>query len=244
MNQENILNKIDRLSYLFADLAIEPNTFSLYPDKKAETEELMTEITDFMVENPGKLFFHEDSERLKKYEIVVDVLWETFNSDQIFDKLHDSGYSSLLSDMMLSFSSRVKMLKPTFISVKPDSTEFSMYFEEAMKAWLYGVPNASLFICFSVIEEVLKDRLCQINVDYVYELKDSYNPKGVWRVSFNRIIMAAKSEGLINFQEKNILFDIKKKRNDSIHNLAPVSDEEVYEAIMQTKKIVEKLLQS
>lgn len=243
MNQEHILNKLDRLSNLFADYVIEPNTFTLYPEKKTETEELMIQITDFLVENPGKLFFHEDSESLKRYETVVDLLWNTFDSDEIFDKLHDSGYSGLLSDMMLSYSRRVKMLKPTFISVKPDSTEFSMYFEEAMKAWLYGVPNAALFICFTVVEDVLKDRLRQINVDYVYELKDSYNPKGVWRVSFDRIIMAAKNEGLINYQEKNILFDIKKKRNNSIHDLAPVSDEEVYDAIMQTKKIVEKLLQ-
>ena len=243
MNQQNIFSKLDRLGELFVDMLIEPNTLSLYPDKQAETGELMTEISDYLVEYPGKLFYHEDPERLKKYKFVVDVLWETFDSDQIFDKLHDSGYSSLLSDMMLSFSSRVRMLKPTFISVKPDSTEFSMYFEEAMKAWLYGVPNAALFICFTVIEDVLKDRLCQLNVDYVYELKDPDNPKGVRTISFDRIIMAAKTEGLINNREKNILFDIKKMRNDSIHNLAPVSDKEVYDAIMNIKKIVEKLLQ-
>lgn len=54
--------------------------------------------------------------------------------------------------------------------------------------------------------------------------------------------MAAMDEGLINKKEKNILFKIKKLRNNSIHNLASVTDSEVYEAIMQTKKIVEKLL--
>jgi len=144
--------------------------------------------------------------------------------------------------MLGDFSERVKMLNPTFISINSETTEFSNYFEEAMKACLYGLSNAALIICFAVIEDLLKDRLCQKDVSYVYELKDPENPQGVKQVSYDRLIMSALNEEIIDRSEKNELFRIKKLRNDSIHRLETVTDSQVYDAIIETKKIVEKLL--
>lgn len=242
MGNQSIVDKIDRLGDLFADMLSDPEMFDVKPDKKDETDKLIADIVDYLVWFPGALFFDENQARHKRNETVIEFLWKIVDSDEIFDELLSGGYSGLLANILGDFSERVKMLKPTFISINPETTEFSSYFEEAMKAWLYGLSNAALIICFAVIEDLLKDRLCQVDIEYVYELKDPNNPKGVKRVSYDRIIMAAMDEGLINKKEKNILFNIKKLRNNSIHNLTSVSDSEVYDAIIHTKRIVEKLL--
>jgi len=242
MDDKRIVDKIDRLGDLFADMLSDPDVFDVSAEKKEETNKLIEDIVDYLVWYPGALFYDENHARHKRNEVVIDLLWKIVDSDQIIDELFSGGYSGLLANMLGDFSERVKMLKPTFISVNPETTEFSSYYEEAMKAWLYGLSNAAIIICFAVIEDLLKDRLCQVDIEYVYELKDPNNPKGVKQLSYDRIIMAAMGEGLINKKEKNILFNIKKLRNNSIHSLTSVSDSEVYDAILQTKRIVEKLL--
>lgn len=242
MGNQNIVDKIDRLGDLFADMLSDTDVFNVSPDKKEETEKLIEDIVDYLVWFPGALFFDENHDRHKRNEAVIELLWKIVDSDEIFDELLSGGYSGLLANMLGDFSERVKMLKPTFISINPETIEFSNYFEEAMKAWLYGLSNAALIICFALIEDLLKDRLCQVDVDYVYELKDPNNPKGVKQVSYDRLIMSALKEGIIDRSEKNTLFRIKKLRNDSIHRLETVTDSQVYEAIIETKQIVEKLL--
>ncbi len=242
MSKEDILNKIDRLGDLFVDMMTDQELFQLSDEKKDETNSLMTEIIDYLIWFPGRLFFDENKSRQKRNKVVIDFLWITLEPNDIFDELLSGGYTGLLSNMLDDFSKRVKMLKPTFISVNPESNEFSNYFDEAMKAWLYGLPNASLIICFSLLENLLKDKLCQKDCTYVYELKDPSNPKGVKQVSYDRIIMSSLNEGIINKNEKNILFQIRKLRNNSIHELNSVTDSEVYDAIIQTKDIVERLL--
>lgn len=243
MDKQSIIEKIDRLGDLFADMLSNPEMFDVSQDKKEETDKLIADIVDYLVWFPGALFFDGNHARLKRNEAVIEFLWIIVDSDEIFDELLSGGYSGLLANMLGDISERVKMLKPTFISINPETTEFSNYFEEAMKAWLYGLSNAALIICFAVIEDLLKDRLCQVDIDYVYEFKDPNNPKGVKQVSYDSIIKAAMEEDLINKKEKNILFKIKKLRNNSMHSLASVSDSEVYDAIIHTKRIVEKLLQ-
>jgi|GEM_PF-7021362 hypothetical protein len=242
MSDHYIVEKINRLGELFADMISNPEVFNISSNKAEETNELIKEIVDYLVWFPGALFYDSDHTRLKRNEAVIKMLWLVVDSDEIFDELLSGGYSGLLANMLGDFSNRVRMLKPTFISIKPETTEFSQYFQEAMKAWLFGLSNSALIICFAVIEDLLKDRLCQVNIDYVYELKDPSNPKGVKQVSYNRIIMKAMDEGLITKQEKNNLLKIKKLRNNSIHSLTPISDSDVYEAIIHTKCIVEKLL--
>lgn len=243
MSNHEIVDKIDRLGDLFADIASETTMFSISPEVKDETDKLMEEVVDYLVNSPGTLFYDNDHYRHKRSEAVVELLWKVTDSDEVFDQLLSGGSTGLFASKIRDYSKRVRMLKPTFTSIDPENTKFSRYFEEAMNAWLHGLPNAALIISFAILEDLLKDGLRRRNPEYVYDLIDPDDPKGVNPVSNSRIIKSAFDEGLIDEQEMDILNHIRKLRNDSLHNLDTPSDEEVYEIIIQTKEIVESLLQ-
>ena len=243
MNNHEIVDKIDRLGDLFADIASETTMFSISPEVKDETDRLMEEVVDYLVSSPGALFYDNNHSRHKRSEAVVELLWKVTDSEEVIDQLLSGGSTGSFSNKIRDFSKRVRMLKPTFISIDPENTKFSRYYEEAMNAWLHGLPNAALIISFAILEDLLKDGLRRRNPEFVYDLIDPDDPKGVNPVSNSRIIKSAFDEGLIDQQEMDILNHIRKLRNDSLHNLDSVSDEEVYEIIIQTKEIVESLLE-
>jgi hypothetical protein len=111
-----------------------------------------------------------------------------------------------------------------------------------MQSWLFGLNNSALILCCSILESLLKEKLCQIDVDLVYDLSDRKNLKGIKQLPLPKLIQNAYSAGMLDKEDKKVASRIKDLRNDSVHKLKNVSYKEVYDAIMSTKALVEKFL--
>jgi hypothetical protein len=111
-----------------------------------------------------------------------------------------------------------------------------------MRSWLFGLNNSALILSCSILESLLKEKLSAISVNYVYDFSDNKNLSGIRQFPLENLIRNASKTGLLDKQETDIAFTIKNLRNNVIHKLQRISQQQAYEAIMNTKDLVEKLL--
>jgi len=189
-------------------------------------------IIDLLILNPGKLIYFPDPDLIKEAEYAFNIIWDNVDTDELFTALH----SDVMVGITVDYIHRAIKLKPTLVSVKPDN-QTSVYFQDAMHSWLFGLNSAALILCCSIIENLLKQKL-------------SRKPNLVWESSGNRLkerklselINNAANEGLLDKSVKKMAHDIRLLRRDAVHRLKPISSNEAYNAIMNTKKIIEQLL--
>lgn len=190
MSKHRLLAKIDDL-------------YSGLTDFEADTEqeklqELRLDILDGLLNTPGALLHVKDEEQLKKYKLLIDFIWETVDQGELLEEFHGGRFVDNLTNTTGLITSRFMNLRPTFISINPENTQFKTYFEKAMQAWVYGLDQAALILCFSILEDTLKDQLRLVDPSYVYELMGSNNAEGVKTVSFGKIIKSAYEVYLIS----------------------------------------------
>lgn len=207
-----------------------------------KTGNLIEEIIDDLIWEPGTLIYFEDADFLRFAKKTVTSIWSDLDVDEMFDEMTSGGYSGLLVNMVGDYIERAKLLRPTFISINPENTDIPIYFREAMRSWLFGLNNAALILCCTILESLIKEKLLGFDVDYVYDLADRKSFKAIKQFSLGRLIHNAHEAGLIGKKEKKIASDIRYLRNDSVHKMRPVSSQQTYNAIMDTKVFVEKLL--
>ncbi len=241
MSDQWILNKLDELKQILLEYLDESDDVSSGEEKDDRFNELVCEVMVSMIEKPGVLLYIKEESKRNHYKALIELVWKFVDPEKIYQSLSDENYETL-HFIAEGLSKRVVKLKPTVVSVDPKYSEFTSYLDEAISAWLHGLDNASLILCFSVLENIIKDKLCKINIDYVYELNNPSDPYGVKSFSFDAIIKNAYREKLISKKQKNALFRIKKKRNSSVHNMTSISSTEAYEIIQETKEIIECLL--
>lgn len=242
MGKQSIQEQIDELGDLFGEMLSDQEMFKLDEAKRERTNKLMISIKEQVVSFPGRLIYEENPKKLKKNQAGIDLLWKTIDEDEIFDEIISGGYAGLLAHSMGDYAARAKKLKPTFISVNPIDKDFPVFFEEAMNCWLYGSNRASIILCFSILEDLLKEKLLEIDDQLVYKLSSSDKLNKVRVYPSYILIKNAYKKFLITKDQKDSLFIIKNKRNDIVHNLHSVNSSETYEMIIQTKEIVEHLL--
>tara|TARA_R110002124_G_scaffold89692_1_gene229294 strand:+ start:8808 stop:9545 length:738 start_codon:yes stop_codon:yes gene_type:complete len=242
MRQEKLKKNIEELGNLFSDMITDETMFSLDEEKKERANELIKSISEYLISFPGTLIYESDAKKVQRNKAVIDLLWETVETDHIFDEIISGGYFGLLVQVMSDYAYRAKQLKPTFIGINPDNTEFATFFDEAMNCWLFGLKNASMILCFTILEETLEEALCQVKLDYVYELKNPSNPKSIVVTKFRKLISDAHKEELITSEQATFLKTFTKKRNNAVHRLYSVTDSEALDYIIKTKETIEHLL--
>ena len=208
--------------------------------KKTDNEklELLMSIRRELVFSPGTLIFFKDPSELKAAEFVMDFIWDTMDSEEIWKEI---GY--LFVDLEEDYVDRAKKLKPILISINPQNTEFQTYFDEAMKAWLFGLNNSAIILCFAILEDILVSELRDIDPDLALELKRvDGKEKGVKNKKLAILIKNAFERNLVDDREYAILDELRTIRNNCIHHLIPVEEQKTYEVIIRTKEIVEKIL--
>lgn len=201
----------------------ERNALSSSEELGSQFSSLYESILNDLLWSPGILIYLKDPSELKAAQATIDLIWKMKDSEQILAEITGGGYSGLLVSIIGDYADRFKMLKPTFVSIRPDNTDFNVYFNEAMKAWLFGLDNASLILCFSILEAIFKQKLPK---------------KKAKSHTLETLIDNAK----LNPEEKEIAHSIRKLRNDAVHGVRQASYKETYEALLNTKKLVEKLL--
>jgi len=193
------------------------------------------EILDELVRNPGKLIYIEDKSQLKRVRIAIDILVKSIESEDVFDEMIGGDYTSLMVNIMGEYTDRIKLLRPIFISSTIDR-EFEVYFEETVQSWLLGQKAGPLILVCSLLENIIKTKLEEIDESLVYY---SSNGRGTRTYCLDKLIQHAKERKLLSRDLADRAFKIKNLRNRSVHNLKSVGSEEAYKALMDIIEIVE-----
>jgi len=237
---ERILSllQIFRAAYDF-----ENNSFNLNERQTTEFNSLWKSIVEDLMWSPGTLIYIADETERKAAQVIIDLIWKTEDIDEIFDEMTSGGYSGLLVNIIGDYIDRAKMLKPTLISINIQDFEFKRYFEEAMEAWLHGLNSAALILCGSIIEDLIKTQLYNIDPNLLLDVeRKGQKTKGKTNKRLFKMIDTAFSHRIIDKEGKKTAHRIRNLRNDAVHELKMVTEEQTYRAILDTKQLIEKIL--
>ncbi|MBN1517043.1 DUF4145 domain-containing protein [Candidatus Sumerlaeota bacterium] len=215
-------------------------SFNLKEDQASEFGTLWRSIVNDLIWSPGTLIYIPDETERKSAKRLIDLIWEIQDAEEIFDQMASGGYSGLMVSIVGDYIDRAKMLKPTVISIHAQNSEFKAYFEEAMMAWLHGLNSSSLILCGSIIEDMIKTQLYNIDPKLLVNLANKGHREK--NKELFKLIETAFSHHIIDKEGKETAHLIRKLRNDAVHKLKKVSEEETYRAILDTKELIEKIL--
>lgn len=206
-----------------------------------EVSDYAKEIAEHLMWHPGELLYFEDSELMSDAKMAIEDLWKNVTFDELFDEMHSGGFSGLLVSLVGDYIDRAKMIKPTFITIKP-SNEIKTYFQQAMDAWSHGLDTAALILSCSILEAILKQVLCRKGLKLVYDFDESKGNKGFIDRDFDVLIKNARKKNILDDREAKKADNIRRKRNAAVHKLKQFSSADTYKAIITTKELLEKLL--
>jgi hypothetical protein len=215
-----------------------PDSFLKY---SAEVGEYAQEIAEHLMWHPGSLVYFEDSELMTDAKIAIHELWKNLSYDELSDEMFSGGFSGLMVNIVGDYIERVKMIKPTFITVKPNN-EIRTYFQQAMDAWSYGLNTASLILSCSILEAILKQILLKKDSKLVYDFGKGKSFKDIKEKDLEVLIENAKLKKILDDTEAKKADKIRKSRNAAVHKLKQISSDDTYKAIITTKELLEKLL--
>jgi Domain of unknown function (DUF4145) len=242
-NTQPLPERILSLIQIFiAGYDFKKKNFSFDERQKTEFFSLWKSILEELVRSPGTLIILEDKTERKFAQEIIDRLWSLEDRDVIFDEITSGGYSCFLVNTIGDYIDRAKILKPTFISINTQDFEFNVYFEEAMKAWLFGLNSAALILCGAIIEKMIKTELLNLDPKILYNIESKKNiSKGETNKNLCNLINLAFFHKIIDSQGKETAHRIRKFRNNAVHKLEIVSEEQTYRAILDTKQLIEKV---
>ena len=192
--------------------------------------------------SPGQLIYIQDESEMKAVQTILDIIWKSTYSEALFDEMTGGKYTDFMVHMVEDYIDNAKMLKPTLISVDINKTDFKVYYNEAMQAWLFGLNNSSLILCCTIIEDILKTKLSDIDINLVIDIEKNGKQVIGWKNrELEKLINIAFDHKIIGLNERKIAHKLRALRNAAIHRLKTLNSSEVYKAILDTKEIIEKI---
>ena len=143
----------------------------IHEEVEKEFGKLWKSIKKDLLWSPGQLIYIKNESKRDAVRRVIDAIWSDVIDSELLEEITGE-YSDILVSIMGDYLDNAKLLTPTFISIDPNRPEFRIYYDEAMRAWLFGLYNSALIICCSLIEDVLQTELYNINFDLAKE----FNP--------------------------------------------------------------------
>ncbi len=226
-------------------------TFRVPEDLKEEFNNLYRSIEEELLVNPGILIYIENKDDLNAIKIMIDLIWGALDYEELLEEatfgLGESSLAEYWDDLRGDYLSGLRQIKPSVISIDPGGTEFECYYSEAMRAWLFGLNTSALILCCSIIEEILyneyaeKYRQGKVNGIETTTLEMNGNvPEVIPKMA--KLINISENLGIINSAEKRKAHQIRELRNNAVHGLTIVNQNEAYQCIFDTKDLVEKIL--
>jgi len=215
--------------------------------KESESEELnkiSKKLIEFLITNPGGLIFIENKEKINALKFAVKKLFELYPPDEIYEEILEGGFGGLMFDELDAYAYRVKKLMPTFLSKRPENDEFFVYYNEAMRCWLYGLNNSSIIIVTSLLENILKDMLKNFSQKELLKIIEIIRADEEYRrvqINFENLIDIAEYKGILSNKSKNSSHDLRKIRNKIVHKGYNIDSDKSLELLTNTKEILEEL---
>jgi hypothetical protein len=230
MRDDYLTRKIRKLVKLFRrsrKQGFSPQTLLRAGDFK-EAQDLGREILDCLLWNPGSLVSLRNFREMKEAEQAIEILWEYWDPDKVFIELLEGEFGGLFGYLADRYADRARFLRPTFTLLRPKS-EVRMYLNQAMQAWAHGLDISSVILCWSVIENLLREKLSENG-------SQLSSDRGKW-------IRTARERGWLETETSRSADRIRTLRNEMVHKPRKFAPRRVYAVIMETKEVVERLLQ-
>lgn len=199
-------------------------------------KECASKIIWLLLDEPGQLIYFEDTELMNQAISALKIIWDDVDTSELFDEMVSSGN---MVEIIGGYTDRAKLLMPTLIDKKIDD-QTSAYFQEAIYSWLFGLNCASLILCCSIIENLLRQKLWNIDLNLV--LKKNPKDGDLKDRDLFELINNAESAGIIDKGTKSKAHKIRIIRKEAVHRLRKINSDESFRAITDTKHIVEKIL--
>lgn len=217
------------------------NDTELTSEEEDQFNQASEQIFEELIRNPGGVVYIKSNENLERYKTAIDFLYKTYTRDEIWEDLISGGYGGILYDELDVYADNAKKLRPTFVSSKNTNKLFHIYYNEAMRCWLYGLLNSAIIISSSLLENILQERVGKIDQEEILEIYgDTKSLKGVG-VSFEKLIDVAELRGLLSKKNNSNANDLRKIRNKVVHRGKYIDSDTAYKLIQQTKDIIEDL---
>lgn len=234
--KESILNLLQE----YDDFRAAGGTSEEYAKSSSKrTSLLLQEIILGFAWHPGEFISVKDEEEKKRLEHQFNEIW-AYVEDDIFDVIFWGEYpGSGLQDefaglVMDEFAGRLKRIRPIFVSITYPDSEFKKYYNEALEAWLFGLNTASLIICWSFLEALIKNTVHLRSVQaYMTIIKMEYPQEG--------FLAQLKEWQFLSGSDLNDIDGIRKLRNKAVHETKSIDSQSAFEAIVRSKAIVEKI---
>jgi hypothetical protein len=219
------------------------NSKKLTALESGEFNNISKNLIEFLIINPGGLIFLEDTKKIKACKLAVEKLFELYTSDELYEEILEGGFGGLLFNELDSYAYRIKNLNPIFFSIKPKNKEFNIYYNEAMRCWLYGLSNSSIIIMASLLENILKEKLKKFSQKELLEILKNIKHigKNKKQISFKDIIDIAKSKEIISKKSRVSADNLRERRNKIVHKGLDIDSDEALKLLNDTKNIFEKL---
>jgi hypothetical protein len=235
---ENFLKAIDELGYE-EEYKDENNV-----ENMLNIVNLYKEIFEDFVWNPGRVIWAESSEEAENVRNVLSKFWSSLaEEEKIFEEMLSGGFSGIVANYMGDYVERLKLVKPMVITIDPEDYKFGSFYSEAIQAWLFGAGRAAVGLCGSILEEVFFTELSKSNRQIALSFNfTGESVTGLQSVTLQKLINLAKEDGLVSNKDAILAHDIRRLRNDVLHELKAVNDLTTLEAIDNTRKVIESIL--
>lgn len=194
-------------------------------------------LTD-LVRNPGGLIYVEDKEMIPAYRLTIDAIYEMYSDSDILNMLSNGDFEGYINEIEDDIAGSLRDLKPTFVSIKPSNEEFYVLYNEAMKCWLHGLANSAVILSATLLENLLKDQMTELNPERILAVTEGNNRNN----GFKNAIDVVADEGLLSLRNKRKAHNLRRKRNKVIHNGLAINPSTAFELIRDTKEILEEIL--
>ena len=162
-----------------------------------ECDSLIEKLISNLVNNPGELIYYPDKSNLKVAQKLTTLIWDTTNSDEIFQNVSLGDDSIFMVNLLGDYSDRIKKLRPSFVTTEPNNTEFEIIYKECMNAWLFGLNNAAIILCCSLIENLLKEKLKEVPKWEIYHTSNGLGSQNRKLKSLDSLIKDAKKHNIL-----------------------------------------------
>ena len=238
----SIKNNIDKLLDIFPEFLANNRDGVNKPILNKKMTTLIEKINNELVMSPGTMIYYSNKNKLECAQKLTSFVWDTLDPDEIFDNISTGDDSWFMVNLLGAYSDRIKKLKPTFVSINPNNTEFEIIYNEAMRAWLFGLNNASIILCCSLIENLLKEKLYNISINEIYYTNNGEEFNAWQQKSLDQLIKNASRHEILDNETKNKAYGVKNLRNRAIHELETITSQMTLDMIYDTKRIIEKIL--
>jgi hypothetical protein len=192
---------------------------------------------------PGIIVQYESSPEMLDIINQIDAIWQLLNNGPVIEKMKVYNDNAKFWSMVYDVANRLGKLRPIIVTSDTTAYGFATFYAEAVKCWSFGLYRASVILCCSILEEVITGEISKEEKDFALSLNYSDGtPHGVSARTFQEIIQAAYDRGYLNADQFKKAESIRLTRNNILHEMKDVSEDESLSLISATREIIQSLL--